>query len=312
MTISLFEDHLLDGTHAARPVATAVANGTLYSCSDHGLIYQSDGAAWATWATLGGGGLDAEGVRDTMAATLVAGSNVTITADDAGDTITIDAASGGGGGGGGGGVDDPSTWSADLGYDQEFTTDGVTLPTGWAWHNQGVTATYKQQYGHGQVIEPSTEAADRFRLIDRAIPSDAAWVATAKLIGEVRAANYAGAAVTLRNSATGKIVSWGPSYNSAWVLDLGIWSTANGGGITHPVLTTDGDAFKYPYWRIRKNSATSWDFEYSDNGVFWTGVAAATARNVETDLGGAPTHIGFGVWRYGRTMSAGLDWFRVR
>jgi hypothetical protein len=35
--------------------------------------------------------MDAEGVRDTMAAALVAGSNVTITPDDGADTITIAA-----------------------------------------------------------------------------------------------------------------------------------------------------------------------------------------------------------------------------
>lgn len=43
----------LTGTHAARPAATAVGSGSLYACSDHGLIYQSNGAAWSTWATLG-------------------------------------------------------------------------------------------------------------------------------------------------------------------------------------------------------------------------------------------------------------------
>ena len=43
-----FADHLLDGTHATRPAATAVPAGTLYSCTDHALIYQSDGATWAT------------------------------------------------------------------------------------------------------------------------------------------------------------------------------------------------------------------------------------------------------------------------
>lgn len=46
----------LTGTHAARPAASAVGGGTLYSCSDHSLIYQSDGSAWSTWATVGGGG----------------------------------------------------------------------------------------------------------------------------------------------------------------------------------------------------------------------------------------------------------------
>lgn len=54
---TVFADHLLGpNTHANRPAATAVPSGTLYSCSDHGLIYQSDGATWSTWATLGGAG----------------------------------------------------------------------------------------------------------------------------------------------------------------------------------------------------------------------------------------------------------------
>jgi hypothetical protein len=46
----------LTGDHASRPAATAVGGGTLYSCSTHSLIYQSDGAAWSTWATLGSSG----------------------------------------------------------------------------------------------------------------------------------------------------------------------------------------------------------------------------------------------------------------
>ncbi|HLA15267.1 MAG TPA: hypothetical protein VJZ72_00075 [Candidatus Limnocylindrales bacterium] len=45
---------LIPGDHASRPAATAVGSGGLYSCSTHGLIYQTDGATWTTWATLGG------------------------------------------------------------------------------------------------------------------------------------------------------------------------------------------------------------------------------------------------------------------
>lgn len=46
----------LTGVHASRPAANAVGAGALYSCSDHDLIYQSNGSAWSTWATVGGGG----------------------------------------------------------------------------------------------------------------------------------------------------------------------------------------------------------------------------------------------------------------
>lgn len=48
--------HLGPDTHANRPDATAVTAGTLYSCSDHDLIYRSDGSTWTTWADLTGGG----------------------------------------------------------------------------------------------------------------------------------------------------------------------------------------------------------------------------------------------------------------
>lgn len=48
---------LLDtGTHAARPAANAVGSGALYSCTDHSLVYQSDGSSWTTWANLAGTG----------------------------------------------------------------------------------------------------------------------------------------------------------------------------------------------------------------------------------------------------------------
>jgi len=44
---------LQTGIHSARPAANAVGSGSLYACSTHGLIYQSDGSSWSTWATLG-------------------------------------------------------------------------------------------------------------------------------------------------------------------------------------------------------------------------------------------------------------------
>lgn len=61
---------LLAGNHASRPAATAVGTGALYACSTHGLIYQSNGATWSTWATLGGGA--ASGVTFTPAGTIAA------------------------------------------------------------------------------------------------------------------------------------------------------------------------------------------------------------------------------------------------
>lgn len=91
-----FADHLLTGIHSARPAASAVPAGTLYACSTHGLVYQSDGiSAWSTWATLGGtetlpativdakGDLIAASANDTVARLAVGSNNQVLTADSA-------------------------------------------------------------------------------------------------------------------------------------------------------------------------------------------------------------------------------------
>lgn len=45
------------GDHASRPAASAVGSGGLYACTDHDLIYQTDGSTWSTWADISGAGL---------------------------------------------------------------------------------------------------------------------------------------------------------------------------------------------------------------------------------------------------------------
>ena len=47
---------LLPGDHASRPAANAVAVGALYACSDHSLVYQSDGSTWSAWLDASGTG----------------------------------------------------------------------------------------------------------------------------------------------------------------------------------------------------------------------------------------------------------------
>lgn len=54
--MTTFAGHLLTGDHASRPAANTVPDGTLYSCTDHGIVYQADepGNAWNNWATITG------------------------------------------------------------------------------------------------------------------------------------------------------------------------------------------------------------------------------------------------------------------
>lgn len=57
MTATVAGIHLGLDTHANRPAANTVPDGSFYSCSTHSLIYKSNfaGNSWATWATLSGG-----------------------------------------------------------------------------------------------------------------------------------------------------------------------------------------------------------------------------------------------------------------
>lgn len=91
---------LLTGNHASRP-SSGVSVGTLYSCTDHSLIYQTSdtGSTWGTWASLAGTGiaattLNAKGdilgasANDTPAVTTV-GANDTILMADSGQSAGL-------------------------------------------------------------------------------------------------------------------------------------------------------------------------------------------------------------------------------
>lgn len=62
----------LAGDHASRPAGNAQPDGSLYSCTTHGLIYKSSyaGNTWSTWATLGAapsGSITASGYTQSTA-----------------------------------------------------------------------------------------------------------------------------------------------------------------------------------------------------------------------------------------------------
>ena len=52
---SRLQDVLLRGLAASRPLATAVANGTLYYSTDTKVTEQSDGTTWLDYSDVGGG-----------------------------------------------------------------------------------------------------------------------------------------------------------------------------------------------------------------------------------------------------------------
>jgi hypothetical protein len=66
MAIITIPGMFLTGDHASRPAASAVGGGSVYSCTDHALIYQSDGSTWSTWFS--GGGAPLTRVEYTLSA----------------------------------------------------------------------------------------------------------------------------------------------------------------------------------------------------------------------------------------------------
>lgn len=96
--------HLGPDTHANRPAANAAGLpvGSLYSCSDHGLIYITDGSSWSTWATLGETGAaahiaDSSDAHDASAIS-IADSGGYFTGTDVEAALQELGAAGGGGG----------------------------------------------------------------------------------------------------------------------------------------------------------------------------------------------------------------------
>ena len=104
-----FIDHLLEGIHSARPAANAVPQGTLYACSTHGLIYQSDGTStWSTWASLGA-------VADILDLPTAETDTSLVLAPDGAGGVEFRAETGGGG-------TDPTIPSGGTLYDGTSTT----------------------------------------------------------------------------------------------------------------------------------------------------------------------------------------------
>jgi len=74
------------GTHAARPAASAVGSGALYSCTTHNLIYQQLAGSWGTWYTPPSA---AVALTNNVKVDSSGNHNVTSTTDAAVDTTNL-------------------------------------------------------------------------------------------------------------------------------------------------------------------------------------------------------------------------------
>jgi hypothetical protein len=202
---------------------------------------------------------------------------------------------------------DPNTPSLDYEFDQNTSS----LPSGWSWVNQGAL-TYSEQLGGGSLLLPATATGD-IRGIVESCPSTSSFTVYAKFdLDMVRQAvgPGAGAGIALRESSSGKLVTWFHYINDGttdWLDYVDSWTNPS----TH---TTNFQTIKSPfnsqsiYFSIHKNNATSWDFLFS-TGFQW--IKIATAVNVGAFM--TPDQIGF----FGRLAnnidaSASVEWMRFR
>lgn len=78
MAVITFPGMTLTGDHSSRPAANTVGEGTLYACTTHTKIYQSDGSSWSDWFDGTAGGGSGQGLIDFDEAKYTGGD---ITAD---------------------------------------------------------------------------------------------------------------------------------------------------------------------------------------------------------------------------------------
>lgn len=203
-------------------------------------------------------------------------------------------------------IDDSASFDAalgaDLGYDVEFNGNGTTLPTGWSWFNQG-TASFRERFGVGSLVIPNSGA--HYRIIDRPIPSESTWTLYARMTSTVNNADSNGYGLTLRESSTGKVITWHQDMGSN--LRIVSWSAVDptsGAGVPFGI---GEDNKRYRGFAIRRNSATSYDFGwFMDSEVRWLSTALNPGWTVD--------RIGFGGQADGVSTDAHIScrWFRVR
>lgn len=322
MTVTRLADHLIGGDHASRPAANAVPIGTLYSCTDHDLVYQSDGSTWATWATLGSTTpLTTKGDLfsfSTVDARLPVGADGQVLVADSAASLGVKWSKPLYG------VDDPAAFNAirgatELGDDLEFDVDTVSLPSGWGWVNQG-DSTFEQTDGVGYLYAASTggstSGTETHRMLTRTIPSDSsfrAFLHVRNMGGENIANTRWG--IVLRESGSGKYLLWSVKAAGGWPsVELAEWASVNTLQLSRMDTAFAPEGVKY--LQVRKASGSSWQFLASNDGIIWTpwwggydpsyfDGGSVTFDEIGVLIGVADTSSSFGI-------DASLGWFRIR
>ena len=128
---------------------TVLADGTTWDPGSGAGTYQYRDGAWRAWEGAGGGGgggLTAEDVDDRVASLLVAGSNIALAYNDAGNTLTVSA------------VGIPQTLRVSVDFGAGWSDKAQTVVTGQSW----VTANSELT---AQILTPTGTDPDEMYLL---------------------------------------------------------------------------------------------------------------------------------------------------
>jgi hypothetical protein len=188
---------------------------------------QANGMAWQTFSA----SYTDEQVRDVIGTALVAGANVTITPNDAGDTITISST---GSGGGGGAVADGSY------------TDIVVTGTGTVWNIiAGAVGTNEIAAAAVTNAKLANVGANTLKgSVAGGVPADLN-AATAKTLLAITEADVAGLVADLTNKAdksttvtTVSPLSGSGTLGAALTLGINDFTTTSRGAVPNPTTTS--------------------------------------------------------------------------
>lgn len=209
------------------------------------------------------------GLQSTL--NLKAGSNVTLTDDGAGG-VTI-ASSGGGGGA------------------ANVTAVAITnypIAANFTWQNQG-TATVSGGSSSPMLMQIAASAADSLKIQEIAAPATP-YSITAYMDINFRFNNFAWAGLIIRDSSTGKLVSFGFTMQNQILFSYDKWNSVT--SFNSQVTLSDFDgSLPGPLPRVLKVRDDGTNFVFS---VSWDKVNFITLQTISrTDFLTTPDHIGW-------------------
>lgn len=156
--------------------------------------------------------------------------------------------------GAGGGVGSGDGMDLSGPNDYGFGAVASSLPSPWAWDQQG-GSSYSEAYGRG-VLRIAPASFTYMRGIYRPLPSpfNTALMRWSGIPG----VGNEGPGLCLRQGSTGKLLTW--THRASGAINLTAISAANGTVGSDTSTTWAAGPFTDWYTMIRQNSSTSWDF----------------------------------------------------